>query len=58
MSSPETATPMEREVVEIYEKKDFIDTDEHGATFDKARTGQLLRKLDWNIVPFLSLLYL
>ncbi|KAF8660605.1 hypothetical protein AX16_001584 [Volvariella volvacea WC 439] len=29
-----------------------------GATFDAARTTQLLRKLDRNIVPFLSLLYL
>jgi hypothetical protein len=29
-----------------------------GPTFDGARTGRLLRKMDWNIVPFLSLLYL
>lgn len=26
--------------------------------FDAARTKKLLWKLDWNIVPFLSLLYL
>lgn len=29
-----------------------------GPTFDSEQTGALLRKLDWNIVPFLSLLYL
>jgi hypothetical protein len=29
-----------------------------GPTFDAARTAQLLRKMDWNIVPFLALLYL
>ncbi|TFK22746.1 high-affinity nicotinic acid transporter [Coprinopsis marcescibilis] len=27
-------------------------------TFDDAQTGRLLRKMDWNIVPFLSFLYL
>ncbi|KAH6909283.1 high-affinity nicotinic acid transporter [Coprinopsis sp. MPI-PUGE-AT-0042] len=27
-------------------------------TFDPARTGRLLRKMDWAIVPFLALLYL
>jgi hypothetical protein len=26
--------------------------------FDEGRTKALLRKLDWNLVPFLSLLYL
>lgn len=26
--------------------------------FDPKRTKKLLRKLDWNIVPFLALLYL
>lgn len=26
--------------------------------FDAARTKKLLRKLDWHLVPFLSLLYL
>lgn len=29
-----------------------------GPTFDQARTSRLLRKMDWNIVPFLALLYL
>lgn len=29
-----------------------------GPTFDDARTTRLLRKMDWNIVPFLALLYL
>ncbi|KAF8157195.1 major facilitator superfamily domain-containing protein [Crassisporium funariophilum] len=29
-----------------------------GPTFDNGRTAKLLRKMDWNIVPFLSLLYL
>lgn len=29
-----------------------------GPTFDKRNTARLLRKLDWNIVPFLALLYL
>lgn len=29
-----------------------------GPTFDDASTARLLRKMDWNIVPFLSLLYL
>lgn len=29
-----------------------------GPTYDKRNTARLLRKLDWNIVPFLALLYL
>lgn len=29
-----------------------------GAQFDGERTRRLLRKMDWNIVPFLALLYL
>lgn len=29
-----------------------------GPHFDAARTKKLLRKLDWHLVPFLSLLYL
>lgn len=28
------------------------------APFDAARTKKLIRRLDWHIVPFLSLLYL
>ncbi len=26
--------------------------------FDEARTKKLLRKLDWHIIPFMSLIYL
>ncbi len=26
--------------------------------FDEARTRKLLRKLDWHIIPFMSLIYL
>lgn len=29
-----------------------------GPKFDRARTAQLLKKLDWNLLPFLALLYL
>lgn len=29
-----------------------------GGNFDASRTARLLRKMDWNIVPFLALLYL
>lgn len=29
-----------------------------GPLFDAARTKTLLRKMDWHLVPFLSLLYL
>jgi hypothetical protein len=29
-----------------------------GQRFDRERTKKLLRKMDWNIVPFLALLYL
>ena len=29
-----------------------------GGQFDAGRTARLLRKMDWNIVPFLALLYL
>ncbi|TFK43569.1 major facilitator superfamily domain-containing protein [Crucibulum laeve] len=31
---------------------------ESGPTYDKERTHTLLRKMDWNLVPFLALLYL
>lgn len=31
---------------------------EHGSIFDEAATKKLLRRLDWHLVPFLSLLYL
>ncbi|KAG9235966.1 major facilitator superfamily domain-containing protein [Amylocarpus encephaloides] len=34
------------------------DDDDSGPHFDTARTKTLLRKLDWHLVPFLSLLYL
>ena len=31
---------------------------ENGGAYDAAATNTLLRRLDWHIVPFLSLLYL
>ncbi|KAI5819542.1 major facilitator superfamily domain-containing protein [Pyronema omphalodes] len=31
---------------------------EHGSIFDEAATKKLLRRMDWHLVPFLSLLYL
>jgi hypothetical protein len=40
---------------------DSVDSLEEGSDtphFDASRTKQLLRKLDWHLVPFLSLLYL
>ena len=35
-----------------------VDSLEEGAKFSAARTKQLLRKMDINLVPFLALLYL
>lgn len=40
-----------------YEDKVSIG-DRNGPTYNASRTGQLLRKMDINIVPFLALLYL
>jgi hypothetical protein len=36
---------------------DSVESADH-PSFDPKRTKKLLRKLDWNIVPFLALLYL
>ena len=33
-------------------------SEDNAPHFDAARTKKLLRKLDWHLVPFLSLLYL
>ena len=51
---------LETHVVEVYEDKEaaFRTVDSSGPTFDSARTAKLLRKMDFNIVPFLALLYL
>ncbi|KAF9479488.1 MFS general substrate transporter [Pholiota conissans] len=40
------------------EKPAYVDDDAAAPTFTAARSAQLLRKMDWNIVPFLALLYL
>ncbi len=45
--------------VEVYEDKESaFKSDGYGPSFDETRTAQLLRKMDFNIVPFLALLYL
>jgi hypothetical protein len=47
------------QLVEVYDAKPSSEgTDEYEPTFDRARTRNLLRKMDVNIVPFLALLYL
>ena len=44
---------------EALEKPHFSRYDaSEGPKFNRERTAQLLRKMDWNIVPFLALLYL
>jgi hypothetical protein len=53
-----TATPVEKELVEVYQTKDGSFDAIEGPTYDQAQTGRLLRKMDLNIVPFLALLYL
>ncbi|TGZ77276.1 MFS general substrate transporter [Ascodesmis nigricans] len=40
------------------EKRTPSSIESAGPTFDKERTAKLLRKMDWHLVPFLSLLYL
>jgi len=45
--------------VEVYEDKESAFKPEaYGPSFDASRTAKLLRKMDFNIVPFLALLYL
>ncbi|KAJ3506752.1 hypothetical protein NLJ89_g6693 [Agrocybe chaxingu] len=56
LSQPQSV--LEKPQIEVYEDKEATAYSEDGPTFDKERTGRLLRKMDWNIVPFLSLLYL
>ncbi|KAH9478028.1 putative transporter [Psilocybe cubensis] len=57
LSKPKTSedsVSLEKPHVSTYQSNE----DTQGPTFDSTRTSALLRKLDWNIVPFLSLLYL
>jgi len=49
-SSEDSGSVLEKPHVNVY--------DADGPKFSKERTAQLLRKMDWNIVPFLALLYL
>ena len=42
----------------LYGRRRDLSSAENAQPFDEAATKRLLRKLDWNIVPFLSLLYL
>jgi hypothetical protein len=42
----------------VAEKAQPVVDDAASHTFDENATKKLLRKLDWNVVPFLSLLYL
>lgn len=59
-----TSLNKDTHVIEVYEDKEAsfrtrgIDHDSRGPTFDADRTAKLLRKMDFNIVPFLALLYL
>jgi len=53
------------EVLEVYQEDkenaqrlNYTNDANAGPMYDAARTSRLLRKLDWNIVPFLALLYL
>lgn len=39
-------------------EKPHVEVGGDGPSYDAARTARLLRKMDWNIVPFLALLYL
>lgn len=50
----------DEKVVDEYDDKEspLGSAVEDRPTFDEARTGRLLRKMDLNIVPFLALLYL
>src|SRR5258708_2099508 len=51
-------SPPEKGVVEVYEHQGSYDEIDNGPTYDDAQTSRLLRKMDFNIVPFLALLYL
>ncbi|KAJ2914183.1 hypothetical protein MD484_g6232, partial [Candolleomyces efflorescens] len=42
----------------VLEKPQRLDSLEAGSKFTPAETKRLLRKMDWNLVPFLALLYL
>ncbi|RXW21582.1 hypothetical protein EST38_g4281 [Candolleomyces aberdarensis] len=42
----------------VLEKPQRLDSLEAGSKFTAAETKRLLRKMDWNLVPFLALLYL
>ena len=53
-----TATPVEKELAQVYQTKGDSFDEAEGPTYDKSQTGRLLRKMDLNIVPFLALLYL
>jgi len=50
-SSQDSGSILEKPNVNIYNASE-------GPKFNKERTASLLRKMDWNIVPFLALLYL
>ncbi|CEL63494.1 putative transporter C1683,12 OS=Schizosaccharomyces pombe (strain 972 / ATCC 24843) GN=SPBC1683.12 PE=3 SV=1 [Rhizoctonia solani AG-1 IB] len=52
MSDEKVAVPEHNEV-----RVDSLESN-IGGQFDAPRTARLLRKMDWNIVPFLALLYL
>lgn len=41
-----------------YETSGSLESSSATLGFDEQRTKALLRKLDWNLVPFLALLYL
>jgi hypothetical protein len=42
----------------VLEKPQRLESLEAGSKFTPAETKRLLRKMDWNLVPFLALLYL
>jgi hypothetical protein len=50
-SSQESGSVLEKPHVSGYDASE-------GPKFNRERTARLLRKMDWNIVPFLALLYL
>jgi len=50
-SSQDSGSVLEKTQLNVYDASE-------GPKFNKERTASLLRKMDWNIVPFLALLYL